>query len=198
MKSSQITRILSGMGISGTTGLQVPAFKTIVLTTNHGVDYNNDIITFDTANSLTKIKSFRCKAINGRFSNRWTKIENGLVFPDDIINLSVQHKWYPFRNARVGDIVLIVRNGELLSSPMTTISSVSYNKVLFKDDIDIQSGDIILYVDPVGYNTHPVSDPLDPSLLLSKTPLSKYQYDIYLDTEEIIGFEMVMGRVANS
>ena len=196
MKSNQITRILSGMGINETTNLQVPGFRTIVLTTNHGVDYNNDIITFDTANSLTKIKSFRCRAINGCFSNNWTKIKNGIRF-NNTINPFLQHKWYPFRNAKVGDVILCVRNGQILSST-TTIKSVSSSNVIFADDIDIQTGDTILFADPIEYNNHPVNDPLDPLLLLSKTPISKFPYDVCLDSTEIIGFEMVMERVANS
>ena len=192
MTENQITRILDGMGISGLSGLQLPSVRTLVLTTNQGIEYNQDVITFDTANDLVKIKSFKCEGISGRFDDNWEETDTGIKF-----NKVLAHRWYPFRDPKKGDIIFIVRNGELANLTTSIAKIDAENRIVFEDEIDLRRNDIICYADPIAFANNPVADPTDPSLLLKKTPISDNAFDTYLDMNELVGIESVMGMAAN-
>lgn len=194
MTFAQVKRIFEGAGYSTTGVIQTPLIKTLVFTTNQGIDYHRDFLSFDETLNLLKIKQYNYKPINGIFAD-FVIDGNNLSSSSNIARLN---KFYPFRSPRVGDIVFLVDSAGTIASKTYTITWREFNSIQLDKEITNYSSDkTICYADPEFY-TSAVADPLDKYLFFYYSPYTSRTADVYIDLTYFMGIEATSNHLGNS
>jgi len=194
MTFAQVKRIFEGAGYSTTGIIQTPLIKTLVFTTNQGIDYHRDFISFDEDLNLMKIKQYNYKAINGIFDG-FTVSANVLKSETTISRIN---KFYPFRNPRVGDIVFIVDSTGAIEANTYTITWREFNSITLDRELTgYNSTKVICYADPELYSSA-VADPLDKYLFFYYSPYTTRDADVFIDLTYFMGIEAISTHAGNS
>lgn len=190
MNNSQIRRILSGLKYSTDTRIQTPEFRALILSENQGIDYKREFITFDTENSLIRIKKFTYNVISGRISSNVTI--NGQELRANN-SLYLRHNLYPFRAPRIGDKIIIIKSDGKYNDSGLTIETTATNYLKLTGELTSKifdkTTDQICYADPYWFDKS-VQDPVTPALFFNYTEVSNHNDDVFLDTNDLIGIEM--------
>lgn len=96
MTYAQIKRIFNGAGLD-LDGELFPTLRTIIMTTNHGVDPIRDHITFDGSNELIKIKQYEYRYVDGKLQTRPYS-----DYPYDVVLSMDEVVGFEFVSAQIG------------------------------------------------------------------------------------------------
>ena len=189
MKSSQIKRILSGIGYSTDTTVQIPNIRALVMSTNQGIHHHEEFLYFDSANNLINIKKYKYQVISGRLSNLVTVADK---FISTKSTLYLRHNYYPFRAPKVRDIIFVIdKDGKIVDGIKTNIVRIGSSFIETKEALPKINKDeyVIVYADPGMFNTS-VQDKKTPALFFKYSPVTKNKQDIYLNGAGLLGIEM--------
>lgn len=189
MKSSQIKRILSGIGYNTDTTVQIPNIRALLMSTNQGIHHHEEFLYFDSTNNLINIKKYRYQVISGRLSNLVTVADR---FISTKSTLYLRHNYYPFRAPRIGDIIFVIdKDGKIVNDIKTNIVKIGSSFIETRAALPKINKDehIIVYADPDMFNTS-VQDKKTPALFFKYSPVTKNKQDIYLDGAGLLGVEM--------
>lgn len=195
MTTTQIKTILERLGVNySESNIQIPQFSAILGSTNQGVDYRKDFFTFDFDAEVVKIKRYIPKAANGRVSKF---LQSGGSLRPYGPKVCLSHPVFPFRNAKSGDYVfgLNKQTLEIETEYLVLDSGVKFI-VIDSDDTLNQKKYCYLY-STKDLMSAASQDPVDKSLYLVYEPLTDYDYDLVIDMNQIIGFEIRSERVGN-
>ena len=196
MTSAKMTAVLDKLGISANTETQAPLIKTILLDNNQGIDYHRDLITFDTTNELIKIKFRTAEAVNGCLVGTEIDGDNGTILKSEGAIYSENNK-FPFRRPLIGDTVYgFDKNNKAVKKGIIT----AVGKKFIVLDTGLKKEDLtngLIYCSESKFATSE-QDPLDNKLFLTYKNYSSNKYDVYLDMNKVIGFELRTSRLGNS
>lgn len=193
MKTSQIKRILEGLGHEIDQVIQIPEIRALISGSNQGINYHEDFLKFKSS-GIISIKRYEYKPISGRLSNN--VVFNGKEVVSSQSNLYIRHNFYPFRAPKVGDTVFFIDNSGKIISKKSKINSIISKQITLDEDISSYRKDDcqIIYADTDLFESS-IQDKRTPALFFKYNEITKYTSDIYLDLSQLIGIEMHSGKM---
>lgn len=187
MTVEKIKALLSRLNVPENEVVQIPELRTIIMTTNQGLDYRRDFLIFDTKNGLLKIKQYSAKGAAGRITNDFTMIDSKTMKSKH--SISYCHPKYSFKKIESGDILFTVEKKTGKIKDIFEVEFATNEIIKLKSDLHYDiTGEILCFTTKENY-TKMIQDKIDKSLFLIYTPYSNNKADIYLDFGYILGFE---------
>lgn len=193
MKTSQIKRILEGLGYEIDQVVQIPEIRALISGSNQGINYHEDFLKFKSS-GIISIKRYKYKPVSGRLSNM--VIFNGKNILSSQSNLYIRHNFYPFRAPKIGDTVFFIDNSGKIISEKSKIIAIANKQITLDNDISSyrKNDTQIVYTDTELFDSS-VQDKRTPALFFKYNEITKYTSDIYLDLSQLIGIEMHSGKI---
>lgn len=188
MTGEQIKRIISGLGYNVSERLQMPEVRALILSTNQGMNYKSEFVTFDSDNELIRIKKFKHTVVSGRLSNSVAINKSELTVNNSIY---LRHSIYPFRAPRIGDRILIINEDGSYTDTKLQIIATATNYIKLSGELKNfnRIKQQLCYIDGESFNSA-VQDPEVGALFFVYTPISEHTDDVILDLADLMGIEM--------
>lgn len=187
MTENQIKRFLKSIGKTksdGESGLRIPQLRAIVADRMQGTLYHNDIIRFNFDDELIEIKKYMPKVSNGILNILNGKNNTLNIIQNSFLQKNI--KDFNYRKPRIGDKIYNVVNGN------TTLLGIIESITDFRITLDrpIQNGtyENLIYTDPKSTLDNSVQDAFVKNLFIEYKPITNNVADIYLDFNNISGF----------
>lgn len=189
MTGKQIARIFNGAGMD-INGNYFPKLRTLIMTTNHGIDPHRDRITFDLSDGLIYIKQYSYTAINGKIINA-VLADDKKTLTSNIGPIFIVHPVYNFRSMRNGDLIISVDKKTGATKKLAHVVSCSMTKIVLDTEISYDKNKESLCYTTDKLFENAVSEEDDYTLLFKYTPMSDNEFDICLDIDFLVGIETV-------
>jgi hypothetical protein len=191
MTSSEIKRVLSGLGIdtsvSKTDYMQIDNFKYFNMCSdgNHVISYYNDLISFDFENELIKIKEKEARLVSGVMNTSGAVVSGKTIL---MLNAPLRNNTLTFRHFKTGDIIYYVNKSTLKRNASLDSKIVSISGPTLDIEKNIPNLDTyyMCYASSEFYNA--VLDEKDNRTAVVYTDNTSHIADVYMTFESVAGF----------
>ena len=157
--------------------------ETIITETREGINQISDAVEWDYSNELVKIKKFDYSIASGAFN---ATADGDTLTVSNVLGI----ERFKYRQPKIGDMIFLInKTTGVITTTNRTIVSIVGNKIILDGSLSISNQ----YIGYTGLDSlnglTPI--PMQQYTLIKKTPISSFDYDVYIDMSKIVAINTV-------